>query len=93
MQVAHSSIQQETHTCPPPAAAAAAEAETAAAVTVRGATTAESPVRLPRPRAGYMLLGGSPGKSPAFLPACLPACVLLGSSSLVRQSAAGDEGE
>lgn len=80
MQVAHSSIQQETHTCPPPAE-------------VRGATTAESPVRLPRPRAGYMLLGGSPAKSPALLPACVRELVLLGSSSPVRQSAAGDEGE
>lgn len=92
MQVAHSSIQQETRTCPPPAAAAAAKATVCGA-----ATTVESPVRRPRPRAGYMLLGGSPEKSPACLPASLPACVrvclLLGSSSPVRQSAAGDEGE
>ena len=68
MQVADSRIQQETHTCP------TCPVRSRPAVTmVRGATV-EPPVRLPRLRAGNMLLGGHtlPGrKSP---PGCCCCC-------------------
>ena len=66
IQVADSRIQQETHTCPTCPVRPAV-------TTVRGATV-EPPVRLPRLRAGNMLLGGHSPHSPGRVLACCYCC-------------------